>query len=199
MGKHCKLLNALQFLVIFAKEYCAFEIRFSDRAPLKVWGDALDIKYYRMKQEQVAEVVALIHSIMDDYGVPFESKVSVESFKKHQELFNIEVAERDGKIVGFCAWMMTYSTWRGQKGMYVIDNLVKRGESVVSISKRLLGVASIYAAASDAKFIRMEIDLTDEICEQLYSQIGFKTYPRQSPYYLEHEKFSDFLDTQIGL
>jgi hypothetical protein len=157
----------------------------------------LDIKYYRMRQGQMPEVVALIHSIMKDYGAPFESQVSVESFNSNRDLFNVEVAERGGKIIGFCAWMFTYSTWRGQKGMYVIDNQVKSGEAVVQISKRLLGIASVYAAALDAKFIRMEIDVTDEICETLYSKIGFTTYARQSPYYLEDKKFAEFLDTQI--
>jgi hypothetical protein len=151
-----------------------------------------------MKQGQMAEVVALIHSIMEDYGAPFESQVSVESFNTNHDLFNVEVAERDGKIIGFCAWMFTYSTWRGQKGMYVIDNQVKSGEAVVEISRRLLGVASVFAAALGAKFIRMEIDVTDELCETLYSQLGFKTYARQSPYYLEDANFAVFLDTQIG-
>jgi hypothetical protein len=99
----------------------------------------LDIKYYRMRQGQMPEVVALIHSIMKDYGAPFESQVSVASFNSNRDLFNVEVAERGGKIIGFCAWMFTYSTWRGQKGMYVIDNQVKSGEAVVQISKRCWG------------------------------------------------------------
>ena len=40
------------------------------------------------------------------------------------DLVDVVVAEDDGHLLGACLGLMTFSTWRGARGLYVVDLFV---------------------------------------------------------------------------
>jgi hypothetical protein len=146
-----------------------------------------------MRLGQESEVAELIHSVMADYGTDLETKLTPEALKDSGGFLNIEVAEVNGKIIGICAWVMSFSTWRGLKGMHVADNIVIRAVGKNDTARKLLHIAAKSGAEQGAKFIRTEIDISDELAENLYAEIGFWYQTRHTLHFLERRNFDKFV------
>ena len=148
-----------------------------------------------MRSGQEAEVVALIHTMTHAYGSAFTSQITTDILKQNFNTFlHVDVATLDHKVVGLCSWTFTFSTWRGLKGMYVADNFILNRHWTVEAGRKLLAFAASNAAAQGCAFIRMEVDITEEQVLRSLAPLGFTTYPRQSPYYLEAEQFTNLID-----
>lgn len=161
------------------------------------WVGALDIRYYRMRAGQEVLVSELIHGLIEDYGRPFSTQLSPKAILENSGFLNIEVAELDGKIIGFCAWVMTFSTWRGVRGLYVADHFVLADAPQKETAYQLLLLASISAAAEGARFIRTEVDVTHQSYEELYSEIGFWRQSRHEVHFMEPESFDVFINEAL--
>ncbi len=142
-----------------------------------------------MKQGQEAEVVKLIHDLIADYGTDFESTLDVEKLQSGLGFLNVEVADLDGQVVGICAWTLSFSTWRGVRGMHICDHFVIRSLNQTSTERELLIYAARNAAKQGACFIRTEVDITQVKTEELYGEVGFWLQPRHTLYFLEPSKF----------
>ena len=153
----------------------------------------MDVKYYRMREGQEQLVADLILGLIADYGTKFISKLTPESLKASAGFLNVEVAELDGEIIGICAWVMTFSSWRGTRGIYLADHFVTSQASKRGVARELLLFAATNAAELGATFIRTEVDVSDEAAETLYSNIGFWVQPRHMLAFLEADKFAAFV------
>jgi ribosomal protein S18 acetylase RimI-like enzyme len=150
-------------------------------------------QFYSMRPGQEGDVVRLIHELIADYGTDFECNLTPESLSAGLGFLNVEVAELDSEIVGFCAWTQSFSTWRGITGMHVCDLHVSPTLSQTSLSKQLLAFAASKGAAQGAKFIRTEVDITDPLAEDLYAEVGFWTQTRHTLNFLEPNKFDELI------
>jgi hypothetical protein len=154
------------------------------------------ITYDRMRPGQERQVTDLILGLIEDYGTTFTSSLTADALRQSADFLNIEVAEKDGAIIGICAWVMSFSTWRGVKGMYVADHFVTRAHRNGDVAHNLLHLAAMNGAAQGAHFIRVELDISDESSETLYQNIGFWNQTRHSLYFLEPDKFGAFIAAQ---
>jgi GNAT superfamily N-acetyltransferase len=154
---------------------------------------SVDTKYYRMQPGQESEVTDLIYALMAEYGTNLETKLTPEAIKDTDGFLNIEIAEANGKIIGICAWVMSFSTWRGLKGMHVADHFVTRSARKTDTARKLLHFAAKSAASQGAQFIRTEIDISDEFAEELYAEVGFWYQTRHTLHFLERSKFNNFI------
>jgi predicted N-acetyltransferase YhbS len=154
-----------------------------------------NIHYSRMQPGQEPAIVNLIHWQISDYGTSFKAIVTAEALQDSDDFLNIEVAESDGEVVGLCAWTLSFSTWRGIKGMYIADLYVIARENKNRIARNLLALAAKNGAAKGARFIRTEVDVTDEFAEALFSEAGFWNQTRHSTYFCEPDKFTKLADT----
>jgi GNAT superfamily N-acetyltransferase len=152
----------------------------------------VNVTYGHMAYGQEEQVVRLIHGLMADYGADFESRLTIEALRDSLGFLNVEVAEHDGKILGLCAWVMSFSTWRGLKGMHVADHCVLPEARLFDVARNLLLFAARNACQQGARFIRTEVDITDELLEQLYTEVGFVAQSRHSLHVLEPGKFAAF-------
>jgi GNAT superfamily N-acetyltransferase len=155
----------------------------------------MDITYGRMREGQEDQVADLIFGLIADYGTTFKSVLTPDSLKQSADFLNIEVAERDCRVVGICAWMMSFSTWRGSKGMYVADHFVTKELRHTEVARDLLRLAAENGAKQGANFIRMEVDITDDVSEALYTEAGFWHQTRHMLYFLEPAEFGTFVAT----
>jgi hypothetical protein len=152
----------------------------------------VSIKYYTMEDGQEAQVAILIHGLIASYGTDLESKLTPASLRESAGFLNVEVADQGGKIVGVCAWTLSFSTWRGVRGMHIADHITKPGPNAREIAEELLRYSAIRASAQGARFIRTEVDVTDELLEHLYADIGFYQQTRHTLHFLEPSGFAAF-------
>jgi GNAT superfamily N-acetyltransferase len=155
----------------------------------------MDVTYSRMREGQEGQVTDLILALIADYGTTFKSVLTPQSLRQSTDFLNVEVAEYDGKIVGICAWVMSFSTWRGTKGMYVADHFVTKAFRHSDVARKLLHLAATNGAQQGAAFIRVEVDITDDMSEELYTDVGFWNQTRHMLYFLEPGEFDKFVTT----
>lgn len=153
----------------------------------------MNVTYGRMKDGQESQVTELIMGLIADYGTTFKSRLTPQSLRQSADFLNIEVAEQNGRIVGICAWVMSFSTWRGVKGIYVADHFVTKEQRHTDVARNLLHLAASNGAAQGATFIRMEVDITDDVSEALYTDVGFWHQTRHMLYFLEPTEFDKFI------
>jgi hypothetical protein len=110
---------------------------------------------------------------------------------------NVEVAELDGEIIGICTWVMSFSTWRGVRGMYVADHYALPNLKQKEVAHNLLLLAAISAASEGAHFIRTEVDITHQSNEELYAELGFWTQTRHVVHFLEPAQFEQLIDAAL--
>jgi hypothetical protein len=116
--------------------------------------------------------------------------VSAENLRAFTDL-SIELAEIDGKLVGYLSWQITYSTWRGSKGLYINDHFAS-GNSVPILTALLNHTVGKGLALSTA-YIRTEVDITDEHITKTYTEAGFWHAIMRAQFYLEPQAFSDYV------
>lgn len=104
---------------------------------------------------------------------------------------HVELAEVDGRLTAYLTWQETYSTWRGLKGMYINDQYSLR--SVPSVHQALLMRAVARGLQLGARYIRTEVDVTEEEVMGVYAGAGFTGFIRRTQHYMEAVKFSEFV------
>jgi hypothetical protein len=136
----------------------------------------LSINYYRMAEGQEDGVCNLIHGLIAEYGRPFETELSSEGIRENAGFLNVEVAELDGAIIGF----------------YIADLFATPGTHNSDVSTGLLLLAAKSGAAEGAKFIRAEVDITNEALDTLFIKAGFWNQTRHVMYFMEPANFRKF-------
>jgi GNAT superfamily N-acetyltransferase len=102
------------------------------------------------------------------------------------------ICERDGQIIGYAIYFLSYSTWLGRKGMYLEDlyiSLAHRGEGA---GKRLL--RHLARIASDSGCGRLEWSVLDwnEPAIRFYESIGARAQSEWVRYRLAGDTLDQF-------
>jgi hypothetical protein len=156
------------------------------------------VNYHRMKSNEHAAVVGMIKELIADYGTSFRTNLTEEILRESGDILNVEVAEQDGEIIGICAWIMTFSTWRGGKGIYLTDHYVRSTVNKrLEVARKLLHLAVTNSRAQGATFVRTERDLSDELMEGLYGELKFWDQRRHILCFMEPENFRKFAETEV--
>lgn len=74
-----------------------------------------------MREDDAPHIVAMVHGLARDTGSDVVPKLTPESLIAHGDLIDVTIAEEAGGILGACLTLLTYSTWRDAKGLYVVD------------------------------------------------------------------------------
>src|SRR5690349_23844258 len=72
--------------------------------------------------------------------------------------FEVLIAERDGTFVGLCLTFASFSTWRGEPGIYVQDLYVGDAFRGHRIGEKLLRAVARRAKAKGAGYLRLSVD-----------------------------------------
>ncbi len=95
-------------------------------------------------------------------------------------------------LLGACLSLMTFSTFRAAKGMYVVDLFVNATARNRNIGHKLLQAAARSAVAKGATFIKLEVDVTNEGGARFYERIGFKKKPEDRLFILDQDGLTNF-------
>jgi ribosomal protein S18 acetylase RimI-like enzyme len=146
-----------------------------------------------MRRGEEEAVVAMLRMLPRDLGLPVVPKVTGENLREAEGLARVTVAENSGLLVGCCLWVMTYSSWRGAKGIYISDLYVMDHARDKKVGDKLLRGVVREAKAQGAVFIKLEVDVTNGKARGFYERRGFKHKPDDQIFFLEPNEFASFV------
>ncbi len=148
----------------------------------------------RTMQDNEAPVVAgMVHGLARDLSLNVNPALTGQILLESLDLVNVVVAEERGKLLGACLSLMTFSTFRGSKGVYVVDLFVDGAERNRNIGEALLRETARRGKVRGAKFVKLEVDLTNAGGARFYERLGFKKKLEDRLFVLEQDGLNYFI------
>lgn len=147
-----------------------------------------------MRAEDAPGVVAMVHGLARDTAPDVTPKLRPENLIENDDLIHVTIAEDAGGILGACLTLMTFSTWRGLKGLYVVDLFIDGKARNRGIGLKLLREAARRGRAKGARFIKLEVLTTNDGAARFYERLGFARHDEDRLFILEDEKVTAFIE-----
>ena len=149
-----------------------------------------------MREDDAPNVVAMVHGLARDTGSDVVPKLTPESLIAARDLIDVTIAEDDGGILGACLTLLTYSTWRDAKGLYIVDLFVAGGARSRGIGLELLKESARRAKSRGALFIKLEVYHTNEGAARFYERLGFVRNDKDRLFVLEENRVTALLSAE---
>lgn len=147
-----------------------------------------------MQDKDAPQVVAMVRGLARDTVPDVVPKLTPEALIADRDLIEVTIAEDGEGLLGACLTLLTYSTWRGAKGLYVVDLFVDPRARNGGIGLKLLREATRRGRAKGARFIKLEVDSDNGGAERFYDRLGFVRKDKDRLFILEDEKVTTFLN-----
>ena len=148
---------------------------------------SIGVRYMREGQEEA--IAAMLRQLPKDLGLSIVPKITGQSLRESKDLVHVVVAENSGLLLGACLWVMTYSSWRGSKGIYISDLYVMEHARGNKVGDRLLRGTLREAKKLGAQFVKMEVDGANVGAQRFYDRLGFVHKADDMFYVLEQAQF----------
>jgi ribosomal protein S18 acetylase RimI-like enzyme len=89
-------------------------------------------------------------------------------------LLRLVVAEGGDGLAGCCLSLFMFSTWRGTRGLHVIDLYVRPAARNAGLGELLLIESARRGWQEGARFIRLEVERGNDGAERFYKRLGFQ-------------------------
>ena len=146
-----------------------------------------------MRDDEADAVAAMVRGLAAHIGTDFVPKVTGAELCQSRDLIDVVVAEEAGQLLGACLGLMTFSTWRGARGLYIVDLFVEPQTRGRNIGRHLLRTAAQRAAGRGARFIKLEVDESNTGAERFYERLGFTKKASDRLQILEQDQFQTFI------
>jgi ribosomal protein S18 acetylase RimI-like enzyme len=146
-----------------------------------------------MQKSDAPAVAAMVRGLAEHIGTDFVPRLTAEKLLAAGDLIDVVVADREGTVIGACLGLLTFSTWRGEKGLYVVDLFALPEARGGNVGLKLLQESARRAAKRGACFIKLEVDETNTGAERFYSRLGFSKKTQDRLHILEQDKFTTFI------
>ena len=143
-----------------------------------------------MKAGEEDAVAVLIRQMPRDIGLDVVPEITGQNLRDCEDVAQVTVIEDTGQILGVCLWTMTYSSWRGCRGIYVSDLYVMPFARGKQVGEKLLIGTIREAMKRGAGFIKMEVDATNSNAARFYQRLGFKHKSDDQIFILEPDAFA---------
>jgi len=133
----------------------------------------------RLATERDAETIhSLIADLAKATGLRQRVTSKPESFRRHgageQPAFQALIAERDGKPLGLCLYFYSFSSWRGELGVYVQDLFVTDETRGSGLGRRLIAETVRIGKARGATYLRLSVGKANAAAQEFYRTIGLR-------------------------
>jgi len=122
-------------------------------------------------------IASMVRNLASDIGASVVPKVTAADLRHWSSgepvALRLWVAEMAGELVGCLVAYPIFSTWRGERGLYVLDLFVDRRWRRHRIGEQLLRRAAVEAAAQDLRFLKLEIARHNRSSQNFYSKLSF--------------------------
>lgn len=147
-----------------------------------------------MRAEDAPGVVAMVHGLARDTAPDVTPKLTAASLIDNGDLIEVTIAEDESGILGACLALMTFSTWRGLKGLYVVDLFIDGKARNRGIGLKLLREAARRGRARGARFIKLEVLTSNDGAARFYERLGFARHDEDRLFVLEDEKVTALIE-----
>lgn len=108
--------------------------------------------------------------------------------------FEVLIAEIGGAFAGFCLTFPSFSTWRGEPGIYVQDLYVDSAFARRGIGERLLRTVARRGREKGARYIRLSVDTANTGAVAFYERMGMGHATDEQIHMIKGEAFQAFAD-----
>ncbi len=119
-------------------------------------------------------------------------------FARHAARFDALIAERGGRPLGFCLWFASFSSWRGEPGVYVQDLYVVDEARGTGLGRRLLAEAARCARGQGARYLRLSVASANTAARAFYRSAGLAYAEDECIYQAVGEAFDRLADGRDG-
>ncbi len=136
-------------------------------------------------------IAAMVRALARDIGsttVPRVTGAEIErlAFGPGPRLF-LWVAVAEDRLVGTLVAAPTFSTWRGQEGLYVVDLYVDAALRGLRLGERLIAAAAAEGLDAGFAFLKLETTAANAGAHRFYERLGFRPVEAEVVFTLERE------------
>jgi ribosomal protein S18 acetylase RimI-like enzyme len=106
--------------------------------------------------------------------------------------FEVLIAEIDGAFAGLCLTFPSFSTWRGEPGIYVQDLYVEKTFGGRGIGEALLRETARRGREKGAGYLRLSVDIENRKAEAFYERLGITHSRDEQIHMIKGEAFDAF-------
>jgi len=147
-----------------------------------------------MADADAPAVVAMVQGLARDTATGVIPKLTPQSLVTNRDLIDVTIAEDQEGMLGACLTLLTYSTWRDARGLYVVDLFIDGRARNRGIGLKLLRAAARRGRAKGARFIKLEVYHTNDGAARFYERLGFGRHDEDRLFILEDEKMTALLE-----
>jgi len=127
-----------------------------------------------------SEDAAAVHSMIIELARSTHAQAKVSSTRQDigsamsgsDPAMHALLAENDSKSVGLAVFFLTFSTWRGARGVYLQDLYVTENMRGTGLGKRLIAAVVAWATERGADHLRLSVDRDNASARAFYENIG---------------------------
>lgn len=135
---------------------------------------------------------ALLRALAQALDRPHDVKSTPADIERYgfgpKPAFETMLARRGPKAVGLVLYFYEFSTWRGRPGVYIQDLYVADDLRGTGLGRQLLAAVAKRAAAEQARYMRLSVDVGNDEGLGFYGRLGFSA-PNEQTLVLEGEHF----------
>ncbi len=147
-----------------------------------------------MRAGEAEAVANMLRKLPQSLGFDTIPKVTAQSLRDNADVLHVTVALDSGLLLGACTWLMTYSSNRGCKGIYICDLYVMEHKRGSGIGEKLLRTAAKEASKSGGQFIKLEASRANKRPGKFSLKHQFHFIDDDRMMFLEPEDFTTFLE-----
>lgn len=152
-----------------------------------------DITIRKAAAADAGTIHALTRALAGSIDCEHEFSSRAEDFAQHgfsaAPRFTALLAERGGSAVGLCLFFPTFSSWRGQPGIYVQDLYVSEQARGTGTGRALLAEAIRLASLDGATHVRLCVDHQNVAAQDFYLAIGMRFRDDEQVYEADGDAF----------
>jgi GNAT superfamily N-acetyltransferase len=135
-----------------------------------------DIVIRLARAEDAEQLHALIVRLAQATGLKEKVSSKPENFLSHgfgeRPAFQALIAEREGRPLGLCLFFYSFSSWRGELGVYVQDLFVAEESRGSGLGRRLIVATIKLARDRGATYLRLSVARANTAAQDFYRRIG---------------------------
>jgi len=127
-------------------------------------------------EEDVGKLHAMVVGLAKATGLREKVTSKPEDFRRFgsrgQPAFQALIAELDGEPVGLSLFFYSFSSWRGELGVYVQDLYVSEKLRGSGLGRRLIAETARHARKRGATYLRLSVGKANTAAQAFYRSIG---------------------------
>ena len=112
-----------------------------------------------------------------------------------QPPFEALIAELEGVFAGLCLAFPSFSTWRGQPGIFVQDLYVDAAYRGRGIGEALLRAVARRGKAKGAGYLRLSVDIENRKAQAFYERLGITHSRNEHIHMIKGDAFDAFAES----